>query len=216
MAELDPLQGGNMAIRFCPLAAEWGNVADWAAVVVAVAGAGIAAVAAVVALAGAVAVGYLGWQANALVKRSEIDALNAISREADLLTILFEPELHLFGIGIGAVQKMVEVQDAPYADSRVTRNRVADHLRALTLPEITKKFERLHVLPSNFGYALSRLKGRLSALQEVADIARGMDGENAREFAKMIIESSSRLKDSGKEIAKIAEARRMEIFGGSP
>ncbi|PPU15848.1 hypothetical protein XacyCFBP2565_08620 [Xanthomonas arboricola pv. corylina] len=204
-----------MAIEFCPLAAEWGNVADWAAVIIAVAGAGIAAVAAAIALAGAGAVGYLGWQANALVKRSEIDASNAISREADLLTILFEPELHLFGVGIGSVRRMVEVEDAPFADSRLTRDLVADHLRALTLPEITGNFERLHVLPSNFGYAISRLKGRLSALQAVAEIARGMSGEHAREFAEMIIESSSRLTDTSIEIAKIAEARRKEIFGRS-
>ncbi|KAB7769323.1 hypothetical protein CKY51_06970 [Xanthomonas maliensis] len=204
-----------MASEFCPLAADWGNVADWAAVVVAVAGAGIAAVAAVIALAGACAVGYLGWQANALVKRSGIDASNAIRREADLLTILFEPELHLFRISIGSVRALVEVEDAPYADSLDTRNRVAEHLRTVTLPEITGKFDRLHVLPSNFGYAIARLKGGLSALQEVADIARGMSGAVAQEFAEMIIVSSKKLLDSSSEIAEIAEARRKEIFGSS-
>ncbi|WP_153065439.1 hypothetical protein [Xanthomonas campestris] len=147
------------------------------------------------------------------VTRSDNENIKALGRESDLLTLVFEPELVLLIPHLEGTITYLQRESETYERSLKMRQMVAASLEQLALPEITTHFARLHVLPPNFGYGLSRLKGGLSALQVAARVWKeGGDESEAKEFGKMIVQACQTLLRNAEELVDIARARRIAVM----
>lgn len=73
-----------MPTHICPLEADWGNVADWVTIAVAMLALGLTVVGIVISLIGAIAVAYLGVKANVVAKQAH--AVNERLVEHELRT----------------------------------------------------------------------------------------------------------------------------------
>lgn len=131
-----------MGIEICPLAADWGNWADWAGVMV--------------AAAGALAVFWLGVSANRMSNESlrinnelKVAAEELRDREARLLARLLLPEISIAANGFSGILAVLECGDShEELEARAGwRNGLQSAIRGMDLPTCRQNFERLHLLP---------------------------------------------------------------------
>jgi len=179
-----------------------GSLADWAAVIVGMA-------AALVALAGAVAVAYLGRQANKQVSRTDAENSRIRQREADILTILFEGEVGMLAISLATFLKYVESDGQRYAHDSEVRVAVARRSETLAIPEVDAHFDRLHVLPDELCYSLSRLKGTLSLLRTTVNAGELASDEQAVGVLEALEKTARRMHSEAQLIHGVMKARRV-------
>lgn len=200
-----------MAIEICPLASDWGSVADWAAVFVGAWSLAVAMVAAVIALLGAAAVAYLAWQANRQVGLVDAENADVRGREADVLKVLFEPEIGVLGVAIGTCLGFVS-EDGDYKTNPQTRQLFARKVKLLALPAVEAHFDRLHVLPGEICHAIARLRGRLGVLQVMADATLYADSAQIDHGTPLMRDSCEEMRNECRRLNALLKARRKELL----
>lgn len=175
-----------MAIEMSPLAVDWGSVADWVAAAIATVGVVIASTGVFVALAGAIAVAWLAYEANRISFKDKMEAERLRSREADLLTLLFEADLTWVELRLRASHEAMTSVHSDYATNPEKRAWVSQWISEATMPEVDANFGRIHVLPDRFANALARLKGSLSTLRVMASVSIELNDQHAIELAKSV------------------------------
>ncbi|KLB44567.1 hypothetical protein XEUV259_19150 [Xanthomonas euvesicatoria] len=177
----------HMLDIFCPLAEDIGNLADWAAVAV--------------ALFGAIAVFQLSRAANAtargvkrVAEREARDRRAAAAREGRLLLIYLENEFRQALTAFGTLATGLDVVDHDsFIDSGYARAQFLSEADGISLKLSREMFHRLHVLVDKDAHDIARVVSGLSVLQQAAaetasiDLSEtmpGVDGASWNEFRR--------------------------------
>ena len=144
-----------MCTGWCPLAADWGSVAEIAGVVV--------------ALFGAVAVAALAYRANKLGEQANRHALESAElarkmqeeserKEAEVLLVLLSGEISsaLARANELAAVLSKETTRHNFAFSLETRAMVVSYFGNIILTAVVQAMPRIHVLPATLSHALAR------------------------------------------------------------
>ncbi|MBA0233049.1 hypothetical protein D7Y50_02220 [Stenotrophomonas maltophilia] len=159
-----PQLGGSMTIEFCPLEADWGNIADWAAVLVAAFGAG--------------AVLYLTKAANRTANASyrlahelKVRDERLRLREAAVLAALLFPEVADAAAHFAKTSNTLRKEGA-----RAWAVRTEDNLALLQnwaagpgLERLGRESGRVHVFPRKLGEAIAMGLGRTYTASAAAE-----------------------------------------------
>lgn len=204
-----------MAINICPLAADWGNLGDWAAVLIGAGSLAVAMISAVIALLGAAAVAFLAWQANRQVARQDAADSSIRAREADVLQIAFEGEVGLLVVDLGTLVGLVG-EGSRYESEPDVRANFAERTKLLRLPVVEAHFDRLHVLPDDICYTLARLRSGLSVLELAAEAGQQGSVDQIASFTLKIRRSCQRMHIESRRLhALLKEWREKLIANGN-
>lgn len=156
-----------MSIEICPLAAEWGNVADWATVFV-----GTAAAAATVAVARLAH--KTSKQAVEIARQQRDEENNEREANARIVAWLVANEVSTLPLVIQQQYQRATRHMAPGLDPDFSVANVISFADALTrglqsfLPSAEKLQDRIHVLPEFLGDDLAILIGKSRSLNEMS------------------------------------------------
>jgi hypothetical protein len=176
-----------MAIAICPLAMDTGNLADWAAVVV--------------AAIGAIAVFMLSRAAN----RTANASLQLTRRFQDRENLLLEREsrLLLSEVATDVIEASSAIEainnlDKQDVESWTAGNGIAQALEGLSLRVADRERDRLHLLPDYAAFGISDAQYRISQLQMMAEEFREHHAatELAAHFVPRLTMAAGRVEDS--------------------
>lgn len=176
-----------MAIEICPLVADFGNWADWAAVVVGLgAAAGTIWVASVANRTSRRAT-EIADDAKAIAKQQHEQALAQQRANAEILGRLLLHEIASLPMRLAALRapiaQAVKIEDGTVLieDSDLLRQLLED-AKFSVLPESERVLSRIHDLPDGLGADLATLIGQSAATRDMAYRMQGRVVESPRQF----------------------------------
>lgn len=160
-----------MAIEFCPLEADWGNIAEWAAVVVGVfAAAGTIWVASVANRTSRDAA-KIAKDAKDIAAQQHKEAVALREGTARILGSLLVTEIIVLPTKLGAVlRNLDEVMPSGPADphNRATTEWILGELGKTFLPTTEESLDRLHNLPDSLGDQVAEVVGMCRGLVDAS------------------------------------------------
>lgn len=122
-----------MEAFFCPFSNDWGTWGDW--------------VGNFVALIGGIAVFYLGWEANKIVKTMERLTREAEEREGRALLIHLRGHIAEAAVGAKiALEKLQRHGRDGYISNQLVRESAREMVGILSLDEVEERLPRLHTI----------------------------------------------------------------------
>lgn len=152
-----------MTIGFCPLAADWGNVADWAAVCVGAAAAGATVWVALLAHATSKRSTDIAEEAKKIAQQQHDQTEELRDNIARILGSLLQVEIATLPMRLGALLRDFDVAVAPIKRREIVGDRkfsaVIGDLNAAFLPAAEGAFDQIHNLPKELGAGLASMLG---------------------------------------------------------
>lgn len=150
-----------MNALFCPQSADWGSVADW--------------VSAAISIIAALAVFYLGWEANRLGKAANHIASEATDRDdksnrrqGRILLLYIKADV---GAALRHARELERLMSAPmmselFAAEAQQRAKVQKAILGLAMNAVNKVLDRLHLLPEEAPDAIANAVGLQRVMQD--------------------------------------------------
>lgn len=159
-----------MAIEFCPLAAEWGNVADWAAVVVGALAAGGTIGVAVSANRTSKRAAAIAEEATKIAAQQHGEAVKLREENARIIGRILLYEVTALparmAMMVRDLDTGIDVQNRQIRDGGAMTRALDEAERAL-LPGAERVEDRIHNLPDSIGADLATLIGGSRTLGEL-------------------------------------------------
>ncbi|PZT45632.1 hypothetical protein A7X92_00485 [Stenotrophomonas maltophilia] len=161
-----------MAIEFCPLEADWGNIAEWAAVVVGVFAAAGTIWVASVANRTSRGAANIAKDAKDIAAQQHKEAVALREGTARILGSLLAAEILVLPTKLGAVLRSLD-QVLPAgpddADNRGTTEWIIGELGRTFLPSTEESLDRLHNLPDLLGAQVAQIVGMCRGLVDSSE-----------------------------------------------
>ncbi|HHA2515043.1 TPA: hypothetical protein ACOENQ_000062 [Stenotrophomonas maltophilia] len=156
-----------MAIEFCPLEADWGNIADWAAVLVGLGAAAGTILVASIANRTSRDAAKIANDAKDIAKQQHDEAVDLRRGTARILGSLLAAEILVLPTKLGAVLASIDQvlpagPDDP--DNRGTTEWIMSELGKTFLPSTEESLDRLHNLPDSLGSQVAAIVGMCRGL----------------------------------------------------
>ncbi|WP_445391054.1 hypothetical protein [Stenotrophomonas maltophilia group sp. vghtpe118] len=160
-----------MAIEFCPLEADWGNIADWAAVVVGVFAAAGTIWVASIANSTSRGAAKTAKDAKDIAAQQHNEAVALREGTARILGSLLAAEVLVLPTKLGAVLRSLDkvIPSGP-ADphNRATTEWILGELGRTFLPSTEESLDRLHNLPDSLGDRVAQVVGMCRGLVDAS------------------------------------------------
>lgn len=178
-----------MTIEFCPLAADFGNWADWAAVVVGCGAAAGTIWVAIVANRTSKRATVIADDAKTIAKQQHDQSVAQQRANAEILGRLLLHEISSLPARLHALRapiaKAVQVDnDTVLIEDRALLKRVLDDVIFDTLPETRGVLGRIHDLPDALGPDLATLLGHAGTLRNMAIRMNGRVVEKPKQYVE--------------------------------
>lgn len=151
-----------MAIEFCPLETDWGNIADWAAVLVGIAAAVGTILVATIANKTSKEAAQIAKDAKEIAQQQHNEGVQLRNGIARILGSLLIAEVLIVPNKLGVVLRSIDgiLPRGPVdAMNRSTTEWIMNELHQTFLPSTEESLERLHNLPDTLGNELAQLVG---------------------------------------------------------
>lgn len=179
-----------MAIEFCPLEADWGNLADWAAVIVGIGAAVGTILVATAANRTSKDAAKIAKEAKDIAEQQHDQAVALKENIARILGSLLAVEIAILPMRLGALLRDYDAAVEPMKLHKIAGDTkfsaVIGDMEAAFLPAAEGAFDQIHNLPDEVGARLATMIGMIrnigvsarkvdSRMLRVSDMAGGYD-----------------------------------------
>jgi hypothetical protein len=136
----------------------------------------------VIAASSAVALGFIGYQANKLVRSSHDEKRSKEFNEGRILLHYLSPELQAMSLIAATVHHVLSAEGSfdAFSSRRQAREYISQKLNGFSFPETVESRDRLGVLPNALGDSLAQLLGVSKHLRRVAANEAAEDSPGTR------------------------------------
>lgn len=129
-----------------------------------------------VAIVSTLALAYIGYQANKLVRAAHDRDSATRRQQARLLVVYLAPEWYAARVEVEVIKVLLEGEANAFrfSGSNWVRRHVADRTERIIVSESASRLEQAHVLPPAVGSNLAKALGNVKLLQNAARTAASM------------------------------------------